>query len=81
MTRSRNRYLIVWEGDDDIAPLGDGQYEIFGQTVDAATGAEVGANDFRLSDMGPNGDPNSMRPPCRRLQSHQPEIPRRLDGG
>jgi hypothetical protein len=26
--------------------------------VNAANGAEIGANDFRLSDMGPDGDAN-----------------------
>jgi hypothetical protein len=50
-------YLVVWEGDDDIEPLVDGELEIFGQRIDALTGAEIGANDFRISDMGPDGDP------------------------
>jgi hypothetical protein len=53
-----NEYLVVWEGDDNTGALVDGEYEIFGQLVDAATGAEIGANDFRLSDMGPDGDAN-----------------------
>jgi hypothetical protein len=48
-------YLVVWAGDDDTAPLVENEFEIFGQRVDAATGAEVGANDFRLSDMGTDG--------------------------
>jgi hypothetical protein len=52
-----NEYLVVWEGDDDIEPLVDGELEIFGQRIDAATGAEVGPNDFRISFMGPDGDP------------------------
>jgi len=50
-----NEYLVVWWGDDNRAPLVDQEDEIFGQRLDAATGAEVGSNDFRLSDMGPNG--------------------------
>jgi len=53
-----NQYLVVWEGDDDTAMLVDGEYEVFGQRVDAATGAEIGANDFRISDMGGTGDPD-----------------------
>jgi hypothetical protein len=53
-----NQYLVVWEGDGDAAGLGDGQFEIFGQRIDAATGVEIGANDFRLSDMGPDGNPD-----------------------
>jgi len=52
-----NEYLVVWHGDDDTGPLVDEELEIFGQRV-AATGAEIGANDFRLSDMGPDGDAN-----------------------
>ncbi len=49
-----NEYLVVWEGDDNIAPLVDGEFEIFGQRLNA-TGGGLGANDFRLSDMGSNG--------------------------
>jgi hypothetical protein len=56
--RTNNEYLVVWEGDDNTGMLVDGESEIFGQRLDAATGAEVGANDFRLSDMGPDGDPH-----------------------
>ncbi|MEZ4652627.1 MAG: hypothetical protein R3E12_03215 [Candidatus Eisenbacteria bacterium] len=51
-----NQYLVVWEGDDDTGGLIDGEFEIFGQRIDAVTGAAVGANDFRISDMGVNGD-------------------------
>jgi len=53
---ANNEYLVVWEGDDNTSPLGDGDFEIFGQRIDAASGAEVGTNDFRISDMGPDGD-------------------------
>jgi hypothetical protein len=53
-----NEYLVVWQGDDDTAPLVDGEREIFGQRLNAATGEEVGDNDFRISDMGPDGDTN-----------------------
>jgi hypothetical protein len=49
-----DEYLIVWHGDD----LVDGEFEIFGQRLDASTGAEVGVDDFRLSHMGPDGDTN-----------------------
>jgi hypothetical protein len=51
-----NEYLVVWRGEDNIPPLVEGEYEIFGQRLDAATGAEIGDNDFRLTDMGPNGN-------------------------
>lgn len=52
-----NEYLVVWYGDDDDAgTLADGEYEIFAQRLDAATGAEIGP-ELRLSDMGPDGNP------------------------
>jgi hypothetical protein len=51
-----NEFLVVWSGDDGTAPLVDGEFEIFGQRLDGATGAEIGT-DFRISDMGPEGDP------------------------
>ena len=50
-----NQYLVVWEGDDNTDPLVDNEYEIFGQRLNA-TGGGLGANDFRISDMGPNGN-------------------------
>ncbi len=51
----RNEYLVVWSGDDDAGPLVDDEFEIFAQRLSAA-GAELGANDRRISEMGPNGD-------------------------
>jgi large repetitive protein len=51
----RNEYLVVWRGDDDAGPLVDGEFEIFAQRLTAG-GDEVGANDRRISTMGPNGD-------------------------
>jgi hypothetical protein len=53
-----NEYLVVWHGEDNTGSLVADEWEIYGQRVDAATGAEVGPNDFRLSDMGPDGDPS-----------------------
>ena len=50
-----NEYLVIWQGDDNTAPLVDNEFEIFGQRL-AADGSEVGSNDFRISDMGPDGD-------------------------
>lgn len=47
-------YLVTWTADDDTAPIVDNDYEIFGQRLDAATDAFVGAA-FRISDMGPDG--------------------------
>ncbi|MCA9930734.1 MAG: hypothetical protein KC419_19750, partial [Anaerolineales bacterium] len=58
-----NEYLVVWAGDDnftqpDALDLADDEKEIYGQRVDAATGLEIGPNDFRISDMGPDRDAN-----------------------
>jgi hypothetical protein len=53
---ANNEYLVVWASDDDTGALVDEECEIFGQRVEADTGAEIGANDFRLSDIGPDGD-------------------------
>ncbi len=51
--------LVVWDSDETgYGGLVDDEVEIFGQLVDAETLSEFGANDFRLSDMGPNGNPD-----------------------
>lgn len=49
------RYLVSFLADDNIGGQVDGELEVFVQAVDGATGAEVGPNDLRVSDMGPNG--------------------------
>ena len=51
-----NEWLVGWTGDDDTAPLVDNDFEAFVQRL-AADGSELGANDIRISDMGPDGDP------------------------
>jgi len=48
-------YLVAWHGSDDGLEIEE--YEIFVQRLDA-TGAEVGVNDLRISDMGGTGDPD-----------------------
>ncbi len=48
-------YLVVWSGDTNAAPLVDQEFEIYGQRLTAATGADAGT-DFRISDMGPDGN-------------------------
>ena len=53
-----NEYLVVWSGDDDSNGLVVDELEIYGQLLDGSSGAEIGVNDFRISDMGPDGDPN-----------------------
>jgi hypothetical protein len=55
----RSTCLVVWDSDETgYGGLVDDEVEIFGQLVDAETLSEFGANDFRLSDMGPNGNPD-----------------------
>jgi hypothetical protein len=51
-----NRYLVVWWGDDNQGTLVDQEIEVFGQLLEGSTGEEIGADDFRISDMGPDGD-------------------------
>ncbi len=50
-----NNFLVVWSGDDNTGDLVNGEQEIFGQLLTDA-GLETGLNDFRISDMGPDGD-------------------------
>lgn len=49
------RYLVSFRADDDLGGQVYGEREIHVQAVDGATGAEVGPNDLRVSDMGTNG--------------------------
>lgn len=51
-----DEYLVVWYGDDNTAPLVDEELELFGQRINAATGAALGTNDFRITHAGPDGD-------------------------
>lgn len=53
---ARDEFLVVWAADD-LAPLVDGELEIFAQRIDAATGAELGLDDVRVSVTGVDGDP------------------------
>ncbi|MBJ7453816.1 MAG: hypothetical protein JHC71_17290, partial [Blastococcus sp.] len=50
-----DEYLVVWFGDDDGGALADNEFEVYAQRISAA-GAEVGADDVRISSMGPDGD-------------------------
>ncbi|MBJ7455069.1 MAG: hypothetical protein JHC74_03315 [Thermoleophilia bacterium] len=51
-----NEYLVVWEGSDDTGALVFNEWEIYAQRLDAS-GAEIGANDARISDAGVDGNP------------------------
>ncbi|TJY37783.1 T9SS type A sorting domain-containing protein [Pontimicrobium aquaticum] len=49
-----NEYLVVWEGDDENQ---NNEMEIYGQRL-SNTGAEIGSNDFKISNQLPEGDAN-----------------------
>jgi hypothetical protein len=48
-----NQYLVGWHGNNG-APLANNEREVYGQLL-AADGTAIGADDFRISDMGPDG--------------------------
>jgi hypothetical protein len=48
-----NEYLVAWSGEDGVSD----EDEIWAQRL-SATGGEVGGSDFRVSDMGPDGNAN-----------------------
>ena len=53
-----NEFLVVWTGDEPVAPLVDNENEVFGQRVSAATRSTVGSR-MQISFMGgANGDTN-----------------------
>jgi hypothetical protein len=52
---SNGEYLVVWHGEDNTPPLVDNELEIFGQRLTAA-GTEIGADDFRISEQGADGN-------------------------
>lgn len=56
----KDEWLIVWWGNEDIPVAGNPEYEIYGQFVKFGMGGipQIGVNDFRISDMGPDGYPN-----------------------
>jgi uncharacterized repeat protein (TIGR01451 family) len=50
------QYLVVWEGVSGSDANGDFKAKVYGQLIDARTGAEVGANDFVVAAIGPDSD-------------------------
>ena len=54
---SRDEFLVLWSGDDDTGALVSGEFEVYAQRVDRS-GAEVGTNDVRVSQMGADGNSN-----------------------
>ncbi len=47
-------YLVAWYGDDDTGSLIDEEFEIYVQRLNTS-GVEIGLNDIRISDLGPDG--------------------------
>ncbi len=54
-SESSNEYLVIWFGDDDTGTLVNGEFEVFGQRLNAS-GTKVGDTGFRISNMGPDGN-------------------------
>ena len=54
-------YLVSWAVDTFFGTMNAEEYEIYGQRLDGVSGAEVGEDDFRISDMGPD-DNNAYQP-------------------
>ena len=49
---SDSGYLVKWSGDDDSGGLVDGEYDFFGNRINAASGDELGETNFHVSDGG-----------------------------
>jgi len=57
---TNNEYFVVWHGDtDDVGGLVDNEFEVFGQRVNAATGARIGGR-IRISTQGADGNVNAF---------------------
>jgi hypothetical protein len=55
---SANEFLVVWQADEISGAMLDGEFEVYGQRLTGPSGAQVGGNDFRISDMGIDGGAN-----------------------
>ena len=52
-----HEFLVVWEAVDQVpGAIAPNEWEIYGQRI-SASGAQVGADDFRISQMGPKNNP------------------------
>lgn len=49
-----DQYLVAWRGEDNVPPLVEDEFEVFVQRLTGA-GAETGADDARISEMGTDG--------------------------
>ncbi|KAA0233410.1 MAG: hypothetical protein EDR02_13700 [Actinobacteria bacterium] len=55
-------FLVVWAGNDNLPGMSQGEVEVFGQRI-SLSGAEVGPDDFRISQMPAQDDPFSATYP------------------
>ncbi len=55
---STQEYLVVWQGVDEA----DGIARIYGQRVNARSGADVGSNDFLIASMGTTAGVEAIAP-------------------
>ncbi|MEM8525536.1 MAG: hypothetical protein AAGG68_12925 [Bacteroidota bacterium] len=68
---TRNEYLVVFYGDNNVPPVVNGEAEIYGQRLDA-DGNEIGMNDFRISFLG---DENETDPVIRKkIDANFPDV-------
>ena len=55
-----DEYLVVWESDDNSAPLVDDEYEIFGERLEGDTASPI--EEIRSARWGPMATPATMPP-------------------
>ena len=53
---TNHEYLVVWRGAKVFSGQVNEESEVLGQRLEATTCTEIGLEDFRISDMGINGD-------------------------
>ena len=60
---TNDEYLVVWYGSDDTPPVTTNEFEVYGQRINARTGAKIGSQ-FRISVMGNDAESD----PALRIQ-------------
>ena len=53
--KTNNEFMVVWYGDNNTNGHVSGEFEIYGQRLNASSGSEVGVNDFQISETGVPG--------------------------
>ena len=74
-----NEYLVVWDGDDNTAPLVDNEFEIFGQRLSAPRAPRSAPTTSASPTWGPTATPSfDALDAGGGLQRRQQRVPRRL---